>query len=164
MKIARIVPLFKSGDPSLFNNYRPVSVLPIFSKILEKIVYNRLVKYLDKYKVLNIFQFGFRKNHSASMALIYICDKIVKAIENGEYVIGLFLDFSKAFDTVNLNILLDKLCFYGIRGNMLNWFRSYLMGREQFVRYNEHESARKQVTCGVPQGSKLGPISFFLSI
>ena len=94
MKTAKVIPLFKGGDPMEFNNYRPISILPIFSKVLERIMYNRLIAYLDKYNILNKYQFGFRKDHSASMALMYLTDKIVKSIENGEYVLGLFLDFS----------------------------------------------------------------------
>ena len=162
LKIAKVIPLFKSGDDMLFSNYRPVSILPIFSKILERIMYNRLLNYITK--LLNSNQFGFRQDHSAAMALICLVDKISKAIENGDFVLGLFLDFSKAFDTVNYDILFMKLNHYGIRGCSLNWFKSYLSDRVQFVSYNNHESSPKTVRCGVPQGSILGPLLFLIYV
>ena len=116
LKIARVIPLFKSGDKSIFNNYRPVSVLPAFSKILEKVIYNRLLDYLNKHKILSDNQFGFRKHHSTEYALTLLYDKISSAIDNNELTVGIFIDLSKAFDTVNHQILLDKLSHYGIGG------------------------------------------------
>ena len=98
------------------------------------------------------------------MALILLVDKISKALENGDYVIGLFLDFSKAFDTINFDILLDKLDHYGIRGCSLDWFRSYLTGRKQYVYYNGFSSPMRTTTCGVPQGSILGPLLFLIYV
>ena len=148
----------------LFNNYRPVSILPILSKILERIMYNRLLEYLEELQILSIFQFGFRKNHSAAMALTCLVDKISKALENGEYVLGIFLDFSKAFDTVDTDILLSKLYHYGIRDCMLDWFKSYLTDRDQYVSYNGYTSGYKRVKCGVPQGSILGPLLFLIYV
>ena len=109
MKIARVIPLFKSGDNNLFTNYRQVSVLPIFSKLLERVVYNRLIKYFDKYDILFNYQFGFSKNHSTSLALLNLLDKITSAIDQKKYTIGIFLDLSKAFDTVNHAILLKTM-------------------------------------------------------
>ena len=104
LKIARVIPLFKSGDRSLFTNYRPVSVLPAFSKIFERAIYNRLLSYLDKHKVLSNSQFGFRKNHSIEYALTLFYEKISSAIDNKEISMGIFIDLSKAFDTVNHEI------------------------------------------------------------
>ena len=164
MKCARVIPLFKSGLTSLFTNYRPVSVLPAFSKILEKLVYNRLIKYLEKYDILSSNQYGFRKNHSTFHALVHLYDKISAAIDSKQIALGLFIDLSKAFDTVNHEILLKKLEFFGIRGLALEWFRSYLSGRLQQVQYNGQTSMPKVIRCGVPQGSILGPLLFLIYI
>ena len=164
LKVARVIPLFKSGDISLFSNYRPVSVLPLFSKILERLMYVRLLSFINHSGLLYKFQFGFREGHSPELALIYLIDKISNSLENGEYVLGVFLDFSKAFDTVNHDILFDKLEMYGVRGIALQWFRSYLNNRFQYVVYNGEKSDKKRITCGVPQGSILGPLLFLLYI
>ena len=159
MKIARVIPLFKSDDLSLFTNYRPVSVLPAFSKILERIVYNRLINFLNKYSILSCNQDGFWKNYSTAYALIQLYDKLSDAIDKGNVALGLFIDISKAFDTVNHDqILLAKLEFYGVRGVALEWFKSYLSCRSQFVQYNWYNSSSKFIKCGVPQGSILGPL------
>ena len=114
LKIANVAPIFKSGDEMIFSNYRPVSVLPVFSKIIERLMYNRLVKFINDNDLLYKYQFGFQKGRSAHMALIILIDNISEALENGDCVIGIFLDFSKAFDTVDHIILLQKLYFYGI--------------------------------------------------
>ena len=160
MKIARVVPLFKADDQSLFTNYRPVSVLPSFSKFLERIIYNRLYDYLTNLHILCDNQFGFRKNHSTTLALIDLHEKISSAIDHGELAVGVFLDLSKAFDTVNHSILFDKLEHYGIRGLALKWIKSYFSNRLQFVEYNGYVSYRANIMCGVPQGSILGPLFF----
>ena len=136
MKISNVVPLFKGGDEMLFTNYRPVSLLITLSKVLERVMYNRLINFLNEFKLLFEYQFGFRKYFSSYMALMILVDKLSHYLENGDYVIGIFLDFSKAFDTVNHSILLEKMYYYGIRGPALQWFSSYLSGRTQFVSYN----------------------------
>ena len=164
MKIARVIPLFKADDQSLSTNYRPVSVLPSFSKFLERIIYNRLNDYLTNLNVLCDELYGFRKNHSPTLALIDLYDKISSALDRGDIAVGIFLDLSKAFDTVNHNILFDKLEHYGIRGLALKWVKSYFSNRLQFVDFNGHVSSRFNISCGVPQGSILGPLFFLLYI
>ena len=164
LKIAKVIPLYKTKDPALFSNYIPISLLPFFSKILERLMYNRLYNFLTEHNILSMNQFGFRKTYSTFLALMDLVDNISKNIDDGNYSIGIFLDLSKAFDTINHNILLDKLCRYGIRGVTLNWFKHYLNDRKQFVSYNNTTSVSMKVTCGVPQGSILGPLLFILYI
>jgi len=167
MKIARVVLLFKAEDPSLFTNYRPVSILPSFSKLLERVIYNPILDFLTNLHILCDNQlglvFGFRKNHSTTLALIYLHDKISSAFDNGELAVGVFLDLSRAFDTVDHSILFDKLEHNGICGLSLKWVKSYFSNRLQFVEYNGHVSSR-DISCGVPQGSILGPLFFLLYI
>ena len=164
LKVAKVIPLYKGGDCTLLINYRPVSILPVFSKLLEKIMYDRILDFINENNILHKLQFGFRKDHSTSIALMILADKISKALHEGDYVLGVFIDFSKAFDTVNHSILLRKLYVYGIRGIAYNWLASYLCNRQQYVSYNNTMSSKKQITCGVPQGSILGPLLFLLYI
>ena len=164
LKIAKVIPLFKSGDSMMFSNYRPVSVLPVFSKILERLIYTRLLSFIKEHHILYIYQFGFRSAHSPELALLFLVDKLSDALEKGDYVLGLFLDFSKAFDTVNHNILFQKLEHYGIRGVALDMFKNYLSNRYQYVVYDNTKSNNMNITCGVPQGSILGPLLFLIYI
>ena len=164
LKLAIITPLYKAKDPLFFNNYRPISLLSVFSKIIERLMYTRLLDFINKHKILNKLQFGFRNNHSTFMALVVLIENLVNVLENGKCAVGIFLDFQKAFDTVDHGILLDKLYCYGIRGTAHKWFVSYLSSRQQSVMYNGHESELKVVRCGVPQGSILGPLLFLLYI
>lgn len=164
LKIAKVCPIYKSGDKKLFSNYRPISVLPSFSKIFEKAVYNRLESWVKLNNILTDNQYGFRAKHSTSMALLDMIDKVSTSIDKNEFSIGIFIDLSKAFDTINHNILFKKLENYGIRGLPLNWFIDYLSNRKQYVFFNNFQSSLKYVTCGVPQGSILGPLLFILYI
>ena len=164
LKIANVVPIYKSGDEMVFSNYRPVSVLPVFSKLLERLVYNRLISHINDNKLLYEYQFGFQKGKSTHLAIMMLVDKITEALDQGESVVGVFLDFSKAFDTVDHNILLQKMNRYGICGVELQWIEDYLSNRMQYVTYNNHKSLHEKVNCGVPQGSILGPILFLLYI
>ncbi len=164
LKTAKVIPIYKKDDPEIFSNYRPVSLLPCLSKILERLVFDRCVHYMDTYKILNEKQFGFRSNHSTQMAIMQLVDKVNAAVEKDETTIGIFLDLSKAFDTIDHGILLHKLEHYGFRGIVLEWFKSYLHHRKQFVSYNSHESDMKNIICGVPQGSILGPLLFIIYV
>jgi hypothetical protein len=164
LKIAKVLPLFKSGDASFFNNYRPVSVLPVVSKVFNKIYFAHLINFLKKQNILYKYQFGFRKQHSTFMALMILVDQISNAFERGEYVMGVFLDFSKAFDTIDHNILLQKLNYYGIRGVANVWLESYVSNRLQFVNYQRSNSSECHIKCGVPQGSMLVPLLFLIYV
>ena len=150
LKIAKIIPLFKKEDPHKLDNYRPISLLPAFSKIFEKAVFIQLYEYFNKNNLLYKSQYGFCTLHSTELASLEIIDIIGKDLDNGKLPIGVFLDLSKAFDTLDHTILLDKLLYYGIKGTELAWFKSYLTNRTQFV------------TTGVPQGSILGPLLFII--
>ena len=163
LKVARVVPIYKSQDQKVLNNYRPVSVLPVFSKVLEQIMFNRVQSFIDKENLLYEHQYGFRKGHNTSMALITLIDKVMTKLDKGDTVVGVFLDLSKAFDTVDHSILLEKLR-YGIRGIANKWFHSYLSSRRQFVSFSEVNSTELYVQCGVPQGSILGPLLFSIYI
>ena len=161
LKIANVVPLYKTGNEHVFSNYRPVLVLPVFSKLLERLMYIRLMNFITNNKLLYKYQFGFQKGKSTYMALILLIDRITEALDKGDCVVGTYLDFSKAFDTVNYEILLQKLSMYGIQDIALEWFRDYLTNRSQYVTYNFKKSAKENITCGVPQGSILGPLLFW---
>ena len=162
MKLAKVIPIFKAGSKLDVNNYRPISLLPILSKLLEKLMHKRLYSFLDINDVIYSSQFGFQKNKSTLHSLIEIVEQIRQSMDNGNYGCGIFLDLKKAFDTVNHDILLQKLEHYGIRGSSLNWFRSYLSDRAQYVFCNNEKSDIKSISCGVPQGSVLGPLLFLL--
>ena len=163
LKTSIIIPVYKTEDKCEFTNYRLISLLPCFSKILEKVMYKRLLNYFNNICVLGSHQYGFRKNLSTNFALIDLKDRITTAIDNKEFVAGVFLDLSKAFDTINHDLLLQKLEYYGIRGIALDWFKSYITKRYQCVNYNNELSDKKEITCGVPQGSVLGPLLFLIN-
>ena len=163
-KLAKVVPIYKNGSHNLLCNYRPISLLPIFSKLLEKIIHSRLVRYLDKYKVVVDNQYGFRKGFSTIHAITEFSNVVTKSFESNRSVLSVFLDLSKAFDTIDHNILLSKLHFYGIRGIALDWFRSYLHNRQHLVSFNGILSHARTIEYGVPQGSVLGPLLFVLYI
>ena len=147
LKLAKVGPISKSDDRTIVSNYRPVSVLSVFSKIYEKVMYRRLFDYFVENKFLVDNQFGFRKQHSTSMAILRLVDQIATEIDKCNLTMGVFIDLSKAFDTIDHHILLDKLSMYGIRGNCFDWFNSYLTERKQYVCLNDMLC----VNCGVPQ-------------
>lgn len=133
MKIAKVIPIYKNGDRHLFTNYRPISLLPQFSKILEKLFVHRLDNFIEKHNILCDQQYGFRGNLSTSMAVINLTEQISSALDNKEFTVGVFIDLRKAFDTIHHGLLLNKLEWYGIRGPALAWLRSYLANREQYI-------------------------------
>ena len=164
LKVAKVCPIYKSGAKNTFTNYRPISILPSFSKIYEKAVSLRLMTFLEAKCNIIDNQYGFRSKRSTYMALMQMYDKISSAIDNNEYSVGIFIDLSKAFDTLNHKILLKKLENYGIRGIALKWFHNYLQDRKQYVFLNGISSTLKSIVCGVPQGSILGPLLFIIYI
>ncbi|MBY0580860.1 MAG: reverse transcriptase family protein [Rickettsiales bacterium] len=164
LKLARVVPIFKDGNISKLANYRPISILPFFSKILERIMHNRLYNYFTKHNLLNNNQYGFRKGHSTEHAVIKLVKEILNGFENNQYTLGVFIDLSKAFDTVDHNILLCKLKNYGVKNNNYKWFCSYLKNRKQCVSYDKTCTKLESISCGVPQGSILGPLLFLIYI
>ena len=164
LKIAKVIPVYKKGSKDDLSNYRPISILPFFSKILEKCVYIRVHKFLEKCNIITPKQFGFRAGYSTSYAIIELIRKVSNALDNKEIMIGLFLDLSKAFDSLDHTILLNKLECYGFRGIAMEWFKSYISNRKQYVVFDKYESQAMTVRCGVPQGSILGPLLFLLYV
>ena len=162
LNLAKVVPIFNAGATNKITNYRPISVLSFFSKVFEKIIYNKLIEFMDHSDILYSYQFCFRQRHSTQQAIITLVNKITSCLDNGYLVIGVFLDLKKAFDTVDHKILLKKLYAYGIRGVALKLLESYLSGRFQYVVYDYQQSATLSITCGVPQGSVLGPLLFII--
>ena len=162
LKIAKVVPLYKKGDSHIIDNYRPISLLPSISKIFEKIVFKQLYDYFLTKKLLYNSQYGFRKDHSTEFASLELVDKVTQDLDQGKIPIALFLDLSKAFDTLDHDILLYKLNYYGIRDMSLNWFSSYLTQRQQYVEINGEKSPSLLISTGVPQGSILGPLLFLI--
>lgn len=163
-KIARIVPIFKSGDATDYTNYRPISVLPAISKIFEKLALKRLSSFLDKHNILHNSQHGFRANHSTCTAALDVLNVVTQALDKRLLTLSLFIDISKAFDSINHHILLSKLDHYGVRGIANRWFQSYLLGRFQYTESVGSSSSLRSIVAGVPQGSILGPILFILYV
>ena len=139
-------------------------MLPSISKILGLVVYKRTLHFIQTNKILNNNQYGFREKHSTINAITALTSDVIKALENKDSVLSVFLDLSKAFDTIDHQILLYKLEFYGIRGTPLKWFKSYLSNRKQYVKYNNSDSLQQDITYSVPQGSILGPLLFIIYI
>ena len=146
LKISKIIPIFKSDNASLAQNYRPISILPAFSKIFERAVYDRIFQFLVENDILFKHQFGFRPGHSTSHALINFVNKVANAVDCQKYLAGIFLDLSKAFDTLDHAILLSKLEACGITGTAHQWITDYFRNRIQFVQIGDSKSdALKQI-------------------
>uniref|UniRef100_A0A1B6FIE1 Reverse transcriptase domain-containing protein n=1 Tax=Cuerna arida TaxID=1464854 RepID=A0A1B6FIE1_9HEMI len=170
LKISKVYPKFKNGSTTEARSYRPISLTSTFSKIIEKVILHRLMNYLIHNNLLTDNQHGFLKGRSTVTAIIQLIEHVIDQIESGKTVTSLFLDFSKAFDCLDHDLLLRKLCNLGINGISGNWFRSYLTGRKQLVELKHNlngtiskvRSAPLHIKRGVPQGSVLGPVLFLL--
>lgn len=163
-KAARVVPLFKSGKVVDMDNYRPISILPVLSKILERAVHKQLYHYLQLHKILSPYQCGFRKNNSTEFAALSFAETIRRNIDQGRLTGAVFIDLRKAFDTVRHDLLLDKLSNLGVVDRELKWFKDYLRDRTQVVEFQGVSSDPEGVVVGVPQGSILGPLLFILHV
>ena len=163
-KISKITPLFKKSDVSMLSNYRPILLLPTISKIFERILYNQLYDYFNSNNLLAEEQYGFRTNHSTEYAAVKLVDNVSKEMELGNTPTELYIDLSKAFDTLSFDILLYKLNYYGIKGNAFKLLKNNLTNRKQYVVYNSQNSETLDISTGVPQGSILGPLFFSICI
>jgi hypothetical protein len=164
LKVAKIVPVYKNGDNTYIENYRPISVLPVLSKIFEKVMLIQLNVHFNSLNLLFSSQYGFREKHSTEFAAMENIDKIIESLEDRKAPLNIFLDLSKAFDTLDHNIMLHKLYHYGITGNAFELCKSYLTNRQQYVEYNGFQSDLLPIKTGVPQGSILGPLFFLIYV
>ena len=162
MKLAKVIPIYKAKSKESLNNYRPISLLSNISKILEMVMHKRLCSFMNKHHLLCESQYGFRSNHSTVDAITEFVTKILPSLDKREICLSAYIDLSKAFDTINHDVMLQKLHYYGIRGNALAWFNSYLSHRRQYVCYKGVSSEVQEVDYGVPQGSVLGPLLFII--
>ena len=157
-----MIPLLKKGDSLIAKNYRPVAILPIFSKILERVIFMQIVEYMDINKLFHPNHHGFRKHHNTTTALLQMYDSWIEGVENSELVGVCMLDMSAAFDVVSHQILLDKMKLYGFKEGAINWIKSYLNNRKQCVYIDGCLSKCLDVETGVPQGSILGPLFYVI--
>ena len=164
LKIARVIPIHKKDNDDVFDNYRPISILPSVSKIFERILHNQIFEFFTANELFFTSQYGFRNSHSTEFAALEIIDRIISEMDNNKVPLNIYLDLSKAFDTLDHDILLEKLSYYGIRGESHDLIKSYLTNRKQYVDYCDTTSEHLGIKCGVPQGSILGPLFFIIYV
>ena len=163
-KDARVIPIYKEGDRRNLGNYRPISILPIVSKVFEKEIFKQFYKHLNDNMLVSKFQSGFRPGHSTITTLLQMCDNWYENMDNGKLTGVVFIDIRKAFDSIDHSILLKKLAYYGVSQVEFTWFQSYLANRQQQCQVNNSLSDKREIICGVPQGSILGPLLFLIYI
>ena len=164
LKTGRVTPLHKEGDLNDVSNYRPITSLSVFSKLFEKLVHKRMISFISRYNLINPNQFGFQKNKCTSDAILEFLENVNDSFNEKQYYLAIFLDFSKAFDTICHEILLKKIEHMGFRGPIYQWIKSFLTNRKQFVSVGDSSSEILDTKMGVPQGSTLGPLFFILYI
>ena len=165
LKTAKIIPLYKSGNSNCMSNYRPILILPTISKIFEKLLHKRIYNFLEDNNIIYDYQFGFRQGHSTIHTVQTAISSVITSLNSSYHMMGIFIDFSKAFDTIQHSILLKKLDHYGIRGTAYDLIKDYLTNRKQYTFWDNSCSSRlMNITKGVPQGSVLGPFFFALYV
>lgn len=164
LKVGKVVPIFKKGDKNKCENYRPISILPAISKVFEEAIKSRLMKFLEDHKMLTPNQHGYRRGHSTTSGILQIVEHVYRAFDEGMWTEMNMIDLTKAFDSVNHEVLLNKLEYYGVRGGPLDLLRSYLTNRVQLTEWNNTRSQHMNIYHGVPQGSVLGPLLFVLYV
>src|SRR5690606_38207195 len=164
LKIAKVKVLYKSGDRNNLGNYRPISVLSVFAKVFEIAIVRQLTAYFEENEIITHCQYGFRKKKSTEIALLNVKENILKAFEENQVTVGIFIDLRKAFDSVDHSILLRKFKHYGIKNIANDLIKNYLFERQQFVALNGHTFSLNYITTGVPQGSNLGPLFFLIFV
>ena len=166
LKLAKVIPVHKASSINELKNYRPISLLSVFSKLIEKIMFNKVMTFLDSNNILFKHQYGFRAKHSTIHPIIHLLNDCAEANNNNpkKFTMSIFCDLSKAFDVISHKIILQKLNFYGLRGVVNDWFSSYLTNRTQYVEINNNKSGVEYIKCGVPQGSILGPLLYLLYV
>ena len=166
LKIAKVIPVYKTSNQDDIKNYRPISLLPAFSKIFEKVMFTKIMSFLNSQKILYKNQYGFRPKHSTIHPLIHLLNKCAEAANSQpkKLTMSIFCDLSKAFDVISHKILIKKLEYYGIRGIVKNWLINYLSDRTQYVEIENNASSVSKIKCGVPQGSILGPLLYLIYV